>query len=256
MQPRPKITPSGWWFAVAGLVALVGLVVGVVVMVRGITRYADKVEGFERAVMPTTLAVEISEPGGYSIYHESDGFPPVDERDDPEVEVTDPSGDDVVLRSYDSEVTYDVSGHEGIGVYTFRAEEAGRYEVDASMPFASGSDDLIAVGPGVGEDLAVSIVAGIALIGVGIVGGIVIAVVVGVMRSRSRRAQVPAPVAFGPPGPWGAPTWPPGPASGPGPGTTWSYPPPPPPPPPSAAPPPDVPRQDTPPRDASASDRA
>jgi hypothetical protein len=255
MQPRPRITPSGWWFAVAGLAALVGLVVGVVVIVRGVTRYADRVEDFERAAMPTTLEVEISEPGGYSIYHESDGFLSEGVRE-PEVEVTDPSGGDVVLRTYDSEVTYDVSGYHGIGVYTFRADEAGTYEVDASMPFATGSDDVIAVGPGVGEDLAVAIVAGIALIGVGIVGGIVIAVVVGVMRGRSRRAQMPAPVvAYGPPGPWGAPGWPPGPASGPGPGTTWSYPPPPPPPPPSATSPPDVPSQDTPPQDAS-SDRA
>jgi hypothetical protein len=265
MQPRPKITPSGWWFAVAGLAALVGLLAGVAVIVRGATRYADRVEGFERAVMPTTLEVEISDPGGYSIYHENDEITSDGVHITPEVEVTDPSGNDVFLRSYGSDVTYDVSGHSGVGVYTFRAEEAGRYAVDASMPFESGSDDLIAVGPGVGEDLAVSIVAGIALIGVGIVGGIVIAIVVGVMRGRSRRTQMPAPVvAYGPPGPWGAPAWPPGPPSGPGLGSPWAYPPAPPPPP-SAAPAPaapvgeaepeDGPGRGAPPEDAPTSDR-
>ena len=163
--------------------------------------------------MPVILEVEISEPGGYSIYHEYDGVSSVDGRAEPDVEVTDPSGNDVLLRSYESEVTYDVSGHHGIGVYTFRADEPGTYEFDATMPFGGRSGDLIAVGPGVGEDLALSIVAGIGLIGVGVVGAIVIAIVVGVMRGRSRRAQMPAPaVAWAaPPGPWAAaPGWPSG----------------------------------------------
>jgi hypothetical protein len=241
------IRPSGWWFAVAGLAAVVGIVVGVTVIVRGVERLADRVEAFERASMPVVLEVEISEPGGYSIYHEYDSFSSVDGRADPDVQVTDPSGNDVFLRTYVSEVSYDVSGHHGIGVYTFRADQPGIYEFDATMPFGGTSRDLIAVGPGVGEDLARSIVAGIGLIGAGLVGAIVVAVVVGVMRGRSRRAQMPPPaVAWSaPPGPWAAPGWP---AAGPGPGSSWSYPPPPPP---SSAP-----AQETPPRDAPPQDGA
>lgn len=229
---------------VAGLAAVVGLVAGVAVIVRGVTAFADRVEGFDRAIMPTTLEVEITEPGGYSIYHEYDGFSSVDVRSDPDVEVIDPSGRDVFLRSYEASVTYDISGHDGVGLYTFRADEPGTYEVEASMPFDSGND-LIAVGPGVGRGLALSIVAGIALIGIGIVGGIVVAIVVGILRGRSRRAAMPVP-AMGwapPPGPWGAPAWPPG-----------AYPPPPAPPspypPPPAPPPPEAP-QDAPARDAA-----
>ena len=69
------------------------------------------------------------------------------------------------------------------------------------MPFSDSSRDVIAVGPGLGTGLAVAIVAGIALIGVGVVGGIVIAIVVGVMRGRRRRAAMPPPViGWGPPG--------------------------------------------------------
>jgi hypothetical protein len=250
---RPVVRPSGWWFAVAGLAAVVGIVAGVVVIARGASRFADRVEAFERARLPVIFEVEISDPGGYSIYHEYDGSSSVDGRADPEVQVTDPSGDHVLLRSYEAEVSYDVSGHHGIGVYTFRADEPGTYEFDATMPFRGSSDDLIAVGPGVGEDLALSIVAGIGLMGVGIVGAIVVAVVVGVMRSRSRRAQMPAPaVAWSaPPGPWAAPGWP---AAGPGPGSSWSYPPPPPPPPPPAPPPSSVPSKETPPQDAPPQD--
>jgi hypothetical protein len=253
---RPTVRPSGWWFAVAGLAAVIGLVAGVTVIARGATRYADRVEAFERASMPVILEVEISEPGGYSIYHEYPGYSSFDGRAEPDVEVTDPSGDDVLLRSYDSDVTYDVSGHQGVGVYTFHADEPGTYEFDATMPFAGRSGDLIAVGPGVGEDLALSIVAGIGLIGVGVVGAIVIAIVVGVMRGRSRRAQMPAPAAAwaAPPGPWAAPGWPAaGPGPAPGPGSPWSYPPPPPPPP-SPVPPQETPAQDAPPRDAPPQD--
>jgi hypothetical protein len=252
---RPVVRPSGWWFAVAGLAAVVGIVAGVTVIVRGATRYADRVEAFERASMPVVLEVEISEPGGYSIYHEYDRFSSVEGRADPDVQVTDPSGNDVFLRTYDSEVTYDVSGHHGIGVYTFRASEPGTYEFDATMPFGGTSRDLIAVGPGVGEDLAMSIVAGIGLIGVGVAGAIVVAVVVGVMRSRSRREQMPPPVVAwsAPPGPWAAPGWP---VAGPGPGSSWSYPPPPPPPPPPAPPPSSVPSKETPPQDAPPQDGA
>jgi hypothetical protein len=251
MYERPAVRPSGWWFALAGVVAVVGIVAGVAVIARAATRYADRVEAFERAPMPVILEVEISERGGYSIYHEYDGFSSVGGRADPDVQVTDPSGNDVFLRSYDSEVTYDVSGHHGIGVYTFDADETGTYAFEATMPFGGRSGDLIAVGPGVGEDLALAIVAGIGLIGVGVVGAIVIAVVVGVMRSRSRRAQMPAPVVAwsAPPGPWAAPGWP---AAVPGPGPSWSYPPPapaPPPPPPSPPPSP-VPAQESPPLDA------
>jgi hypothetical protein len=248
---RPVVRPSGWWFAVAGLAAVVGIVVGVTVIVRGVERLADRVEAFERASMPVVLEVEITEPGGYSIYLEYDSFSSVDGRADPDVQVTDPSGNDVFLRTYESEVSYDVSGHHGIGVYTFRADQPGIYEFDATMPFGGTSRDLIAVGPGVGEDLARSIVAGIGVIGVGIVGAIVVAVVVGVMRSRSRRAQMPPPaVAWSaPPGPWAAPGWP---AAGPGPGSSWSYPPPPPPPPPSSP----APAQETPPQDAPPQDGA
>jgi len=251
---RPSAGPSWWWFVVAGVVAVLGVAVGVAVIVAGVVGLADKVEDFDRAFMPTTLEVEITDPGGYSIYHEYDGLSSVELRDDPNVAVTDPAGNDVPLRPYGSSVSYGVSGHDGVGVYTFRADEPGTYEVQASMPFSDSSRDVIAVGRGLGTGLAVAIVAGIALIGVGVVGGVVIAIVVGVMRGRRRRAAMPPPViGWGPPaGQWGPPAWPAGPAAPgwePGPATpsapgAWSNPAPPPPPPPPAPP------QDAPGRDA------
>ena len=245
---RPPVRPSGWWFVVAGIVAIAGIAVGMAVIVRGAVGLGDRVEDLDRAVMPTTLEVEITDAGGYSIYHEYDGIGSVQVRDEPDVTVTDPSGRDVVLRSYRATVTYNMRGHNGVGVYTFRADEPGTYEVQASMPFSSSGRDLIAVGPGIGSGLAVAIASGTALIGLSVIAGIVIAIVVGVTRGRRRRAAMPPPVVgWAPPGQWAPPSWPPGPAA-PG---SWPYPPPPPPPVPATAPPPPA---DAPPPDAAPAD--
>ena len=184
--------------------------------------------------MPTTLEVEITDAGGYSIYHEYDGIGSVQVRDEPDVTVTDPSGLTWCSgRIGDGDLH--MRGHNGVGVYTFRADEPGTYEVQASMPFSSSGRDLIAVGPGIGSGLAVAIASGTAVIGLSVIAGIVVAIVVGVTRGRRRRAAMPPPVVgWAPPGQWAPPAWPPGPAA-PG---SWSYPPPPPPPVPATAPPP------------------
>ena len=47
----------------------------------------------------------------------------------------------------------------------------------------------IAVGPGLGHSLVAYVVAGLAVGGLGLVGGTAMAIVVGVRRSRSRRRR-------------------------------------------------------------------
>ena len=108
-----RVRPSLVWFWVAGAIALVGIIAGVVMIVRGITGYESAIEDFDRADLPATLEVEISETGGYSIYHEYDGAYDEIFATPPEVTVTDPSGDDVPLDDYDTSVTYSADGHEG-----------------------------------------------------------------------------------------------------------------------------------------------
>jgi hypothetical protein len=252
MQPGPyaplapprmhaqKIGPAKSWFVVAGVIAVVGVVVAVVVLVAGIAGYVNRIDEFDRADVPATLDVEITDTGGYSIYHEYDGAYDDDLSrfvSDPDVSVTDPAGEDVDLDRYSSSVTYEASGHEGEGLYTFEAEVPGTYEVTASGEPGSG----IAVGRGVGRGLVASIAGSLEIGFVAVVAGAVIAIVVGVKRSQNRRALRPAPGygGWGPqPGPGAPGGYGPGPAgygpglAGPAAPRTYGQPPPPPPPPP------------------------
>lgn len=221
------IRPPAWWFAVAGLIALVGVIVAVVVFVRGMVAYTDRIDDLDRTRVPGTLSVELTETGGYSIYHEYrdayDGYGFVDE---PDVTVTGPSGDPITLDRYDSTVTYTSGSYEGEGLHTFQVDEPGTYEFVASGGEAS---SRIAVGRGIGVGLVTTIVASLAIGLVAVVGATVLAIVVGVRRGRSRRAQLPSPSYGGwggqapgggqPPAGWGTPPPPAG----------WGAPPPPPP---------------------------
>jgi hypothetical protein len=200
---RPVLRPSGWWYAVAGAIVVVGLAVAVVLVVRAVVTMTDEIDDFDRAQMPVTLQVEIDEPGGYTIYHEvENGRVSNYLRGEPSVSVTDPGGAPVVLDRYDSTVTYDFGGHDGEAVYSFRADQAGTYTVDASMSFETrAGTDVVAVGPGLGGRLVPAIVAAVVIGLLAFVGGGVLAIVVGVRRGRSRRAQMPVPPlpGFGPP---------------------------------------------------------
>lgn len=257
-QPPPgtsasQVGPAKSWFVVAALVAVVGVIVAVVVLVVGVTGYMDRIDAFDRADLPATLEVEITDTGGYSIYHEYDGA--YDDGfsrfvSDPVVSVSDPAGEPVLLDRYDGSITYEAGGHEGEGLFTFDAEVPGTYEVRASGQPGSG----IAVGRGLGRGLVAAIVGGLAIGLVAVVTAAVIAIVVGVKRSRNRRALRPPPRLGGwgpPPGP-GAPGrygpagygpgpagYGPGPAGPPAPGAYGQPQPPPPPapPPPAPAPP-------------------
>jgi hypothetical protein len=253
MQPGPfvpppsaggdgEVRPSGWWFVVAGGLALAGIVGAVVLWVTGVVRMTDKIDEFTRIDVPGTGEVSIDDPGGYSIYHEYLGAADDSFQSMPSVTVTDPSGNEVDLRAYSSSVTYDFSGHEGEGVYSFDADQSGTYQVETT----GDSTSTIAVGPGIGRGLVSYIVGGFVVGAIGVIGGIVVAVMIGVRRGRSRRMISAArwrqqgPLgAPGAPGGWGAPPgagWgqpPPGPVGAPG----WGQPVPPPP----MPPPPDRP---------------
>jgi hypothetical protein len=217
---RPRVRPSAWWYAAAAGVAAAGLVAGGVVIGRTAIGYGDRIDGFDRVEVPGTMEVELRGTGGYSIYHEYEGAfdedqafgEDLDPRDlllvpRPTVTVTGPSGDEVPLEGYETKVSYDADTHEGIGLYTFRVDDPGTYEVVASGDTAP-TGSVIAVGRGVSTGVITGVITGLLVGFVGVVAGVVIAIVLMVRRGRNRRAQAsppPSPYAsFGPPAAWPA----------------------------------------------------
>jgi len=209
---RPRLTPSAWWYVAAAAIALAGMVAGVWMMVEGVGRVLEAVEDFDRTDVPGTLTVTIEDPGGYSIYHEFPGASDSGSRSpvpEPDLSITNPDGDDVQLRPYTSLVTYAWGTIEGRGLYTFHADEPGTYELTAD----GDEGTRIAVGRGmgdIGQEALVGLFSGVA--GGLLVGGLSIAVAsilavgVGVARSRNRRSSLPRPPHAGSAPP---PIWPP-----------------------------------------------
>ena len=188
-------------------------------MVEGVGDVLEAVEDFDRTDVPGTLAVTIEDPGGYSIYHEFPGASDSGFRSlvqEPDLRLTDPSGDEVQLHPYTSLVTYAWGTIEGRGLYTFRAEAPGTYELEADGQEGTS----IAVGRGLGDigqeallGLFGGVMGGLLVAGLSIAAASILAVCVGVARSRNRRRLLPPPpryTGWAPPPTWShhSPTWP------------------------------------------------
>ncbi len=231
--------------------ALAGIVAGGLTIGYTVAGYADRIDRFDRVEVPGTMEVELDGTGGYSIYHEyagayDDEHPFGGQQDpldqilvpSPTVTVTNPSGDEVELETYDTKVSYDTSSHEGIGLYTFHVDDPGTYVVETSGETAPGGSE-IALGRGVSTGVITGVITGVLVGFVGVVAGVVIAIVLAVRRGRNRRSSSPGASPGAPTYPiYGAPAaWPPGYATQPPPMRPADAPPRPGPPPPPPGPP-------------------
>jgi hypothetical protein len=191
--------PSIVGYVAAILVAITGIVGGIALIVGGIRDYIDKVEGFERVDVPGSAQVSLEDVGGYSIYFERPGLDSEDALPSISVAVTAPDGSSVDLDRYDTDVSYSVSGYDGRGVFTFRADSTGNYEVRTDGP-----EGQVAVGRGIGARFAGAVVAGVGTLLLAPVLGAVLALITFLRRSRAKRAQAAA--MWQPQPQWGGPT--------------------------------------------------
>lgn len=183
--PRAKLRPRGRWYLVFVAIGVVGLIVGGGVIVRSVVTFADRIDGFHRVGVPGTETITLDE-GSYTVYFETSGGSSTFGAD---VAISAPNEQVVELQSYSSTVTYDVPGHNGRAVWSFRADAAGDYTVTADGRFG-----VVAVGPGLGRGLVSGILVGIGLILVTAVAAIVGIIVVAVRRGRSRAHGQSVPV--------------------------------------------------------------
>jgi hypothetical protein len=190
MSARP-IRPSRWWYWVAGaalLGSVVWLALGFVFWFRSTSR---EVEALQRVPIPGQAEMRLDEAGGYTVYFE--GMGAGDET------ATVPAfnlsitpvggGDEVPVRPSEGSELYNMAGHSGRAVGTFRIEEPGRFLVrTAGGPQAVQAD--VAVGQGTGGENVRTLFLTLPGVLVLFLGGVVLAVVVAARRSRARRPQL------------------------------------------------------------------
>ncbi|QLY32153.1 hypothetical protein H0264_07725 [Nocardia huaxiensis] len=187
-QQPPRITPSGWWFAVGALLIVVGVVGGAVLAISAFVGLANKVDDFQRVSVPGSSTVQLDS-GDYTIYLEGpDGG-------SGSVLVTAPDGSEVTLEPYTSKVTYSFGGHDGEAEFSFTAKQSGSYEVTTE----GSSTMTVAIGSGLGGGIVGAVLGALALGLIGLFLGIGVLVTVAVKRSGSKRRAASAA------GGWGGP---------------------------------------------------
>ena len=215
-QPvEQRVRPSGWWYALGAGLIVVGGLVALVLFISAVVGTVAAVDDFQRVAVPGSRVLTLDE-GEHVLYVECRGSTLACPR--PAIAVYDPGGDEVPIRASATTETYTWGDRTGERIGSFDAPVAGAYEVVASGEPSVTADTRVAVGDGLFAGLpgrlAVAALVGGALALVGVAS----LVVVGVRRSRSRRALGPPPgwgsgPGGAPPG-WGPPQ---GPAWGTGP---------------------------------------
>jgi len=232
--PKPKGTILLW---LGGLLVLAGIVLGVLLVISGVRSISDRVNGLQRVPLATGGPIEISDPGTYRVYLERADLSPslnVDSRVIVirAVQVRTPSGGLVALQPDPIAETYNFSGHHGRKIGRFRADRPGRYRLVVQEFTGSSRIGQLAVGRRGPTGAVATILGGVFGGGAMVVVGIVLLIIGGVRRSRSRRlppggypggvsgwAPPPVPGAWAgapgsmpgsAPGPWGQPPVPSG----------------------------------------------
>ncbi|HEX7276104.1 MAG TPA: hypothetical protein VF244_01905 [Acidimicrobiales bacterium] len=176
---------KGYWVGAA--LILVGVVGAVLWFVFGFMSFSDTIDDFQRVPVNGEGEVTFDDTGGYVLYFEgpgaSDGDVPAGQAQLTPVA----GGESLELESYDSELSYSMSGHSGVAVLTVDIEEPGTYLLESE---SDGSGEL-AVGRSVGSKLVTTVVGGLALGALGVMSGIVILIVTAVRRRGARPKNAP-----------------------------------------------------------------
>ena len=214
--PEP-VKPRGTVGLVIGAVMIAaGVVLGVVLVVSGVREVVHSVDDLQRVSLTSGGPVDLREAGTYRVFLErpysTDGTGELRfSSPDPRVTVVDPTGNPVQMHSDFVQENYDIGGHHGRKIGRFVATEPGTYRVRVQNVDGGDLRGAIAVGRHSPGPAVVRILGGVFGGGLLAVAGIVVMIVSGIRRSRSRR---PGPGFPGAPG-GGVPGWAPPAVAGP-----------------------------------------
>jgi hypothetical protein len=166
-------TPSGthdrssrsWIWPGVGI-TVVGLVAGLVL---GVTSYRDsqqEIDAFARVVAPGTVTVEVDEAGQQVVYYEGDRSVAID---DLVVSIIDPAGATVAVAPFVGELIYETTDLTlGRAIASFDATRIGAYEIEVS-----GIDTgQVTVGESFSRLALPGVIAGLAIAGLSLMGGL------------------------------------------------------------------------------------
>jgi hypothetical protein len=213
---RVRRRPSGGWYWVAGILAVLGLTAAFVWGVVGTITALDRVDDFDRVTIPGSMTVFVADSGTKVVYYESPaelaryadptatGRPaiPYNPATDATIEVgyatntpswqqlrlrvTGPDGAVVPVRTYRSTARYDVDpGRLGRAVAKFDATTAGPYRLTAAKATETGA--TLAVGDNFAGAIALTTLGAASLGLVTVFGAAMVAVVTYRARSRTTR---------------------------------------------------------------------
>jgi Protein of unknown function (DUF2510) len=204
-----RIRPAVFWYWVAGAAVLAAVVWFALGLFLGVRSINGQVERFQRVPIPGQAEVSFAEPGGYTLYYE--GWGAADEQ--PTIPpfraslVPVGGGEEVSIQGYGGSQTYDLGGHSGRALATFRIEQPGRFLLRTEGE-PQDVEANVAVGGSVGPGILRTVIPTLAGTMILVLGRAVLAVVVAVRRNRARRL-LPMPAAQSPPA-WGQATGPAG----------------------------------------------
>ena len=220
-RPSPPPTqvrkqPSGGWYWVAGILAVLGLTAAFVWGTVGAITALDRVDDYDRVTIPGSMTVFVADPGTKVVCYEGPaelaryadptatgrGATRWNPATDATIEVgaatntptwqqlglqvTGPDGTVVPVRTYRSTARYDVDpGRLGRAVATFDATVAGSYRVSAAR--ATGAGATLAVGDNFARTIAVTSLGAASLGLVTVLAAVLVAVVTYQARSRTAR---------------------------------------------------------------------
>jgi hypothetical protein len=204
----PPVRPSGTWYAVGGGLIVLAIAVAVFLFLRGIFGFIGQIGDFDRVDVPGTEIIHLDE-GEWVLYHEPPGIYG-SSLSASAVHVTEVSdGEAIPVRAMSTSMTYQDGTREGFSIGRFDAPREGSYEISVDdSEFGPSSGGELAIGRPLFDGLVGWLVGSFGVGTIGVVVGSVTLIVVGVKRTKAKRARRPptppptyaTPVGYPPPG--------------------------------------------------------
>jgi hypothetical protein len=179
--------PSRFGYVLGGAIIVLSVIGGILFFVIGSSRTNAATEAFVRVPVAERAVVTLGE-GEQVIYVEPNTLAEGESAPGEPVDVTvaSQSGRPVPLSDYSGSFTYE----SGRAYQTFEVPAGGRFEV-VTRPGEDSSVENVAIGPGLGRSLAVTLIGGFGLLFGGPPIGVLILIVTAILRSVRRPDRAP-----------------------------------------------------------------